>query len=72
MAIILIAMNNNINIDIDRSSNNSTDIQSQVYLGETLKVAGKCLNQIGHFYSAVCIVLVGNNSEVKKKENRAG
>lgn len=45
MAIILMAMNSN------NSSSNSTDIQSQeVYLGETLRVAGKCLNEIGHFH----------------------
>lgn len=59
MAIILMAMNNN---DNRRSSNNSTDIQSQVYLGETLKVAGKCLNGIGHFHCVCAVWIVGQTT----------
>lgn len=80
MAIILMTMNNNDN----RSSNNSTDIQSQVYLGETLKVAGECLNEIGHFHCAVfglylylwattttTTTAAAAEKEARKKESRA-
>ena len=39
MAIILMAMNNN--TQTEQAPVNLTDIQSQEYLGETLRVAGK-------------------------------